>query len=121
MRLEQLAQFLVQRLDVLRSILLGDRQLPPLAAAEAAEQMDVGQVVGPVQVPGGFSILYLIDERQILTADPRNALLSLKQLSIGFPAGTTEAQATARAAPPAPSTRARLPRTDSPIASIRPP
>lgn len=70
----------------------------PQTLAEAAEQMDVGQVVGPVQVPGGFSILYLIDERQILTADPRDALLSLKQLSIGFPAGTTEAQATARAA-----------------------
>lgn len=70
----------------------------PQTLAEAAEQMDVGQVVGPVQVPGGFSILYLIDQRQILTADPRDALLSLKQLSIGFPAGTTEAQATARAA-----------------------
>src|SRR5690606_40201379 len=58
----------------------------------------VGQVVGPVQVPGGFSILYVIDERQILTADPRDAHLSLKQLSIGFPAGTTEAQTPARAA-----------------------
>lgn len=72
-------------------------QLPP-ELAEAAVQMQVGQVVGPVQVPGGFSILYLIDQRQILTADPRNALLSLKQLSISFPEGTTEAQATARAA-----------------------
>ena len=70
----------------------------PRELAEAAVQMQIGQVVGPVQVPGGYSILYLIDQRQILTADPRDALLSLKQLAISFPAGTTEAQATARAA-----------------------
>ena len=70
----------------------------PQSLADAAAQMQIGQVVGPVQVPGGFSILYLIDQRQILTADPRNAVLSLKQLAIGFPPGTTEAQATSRAA-----------------------
>lgn len=70
----------------------------PQSLAEAAAQMQIGQVVGPIEVPGGFSILYLIDQRQILTADPRNALLSLKQLAISFPPGTTEAQATARAA-----------------------
>ncbi len=69
----------------------------PQSLAEVATQMQVGQVVGPVQVPGGFSILYLIDQRQILTADPRNAILSLKQLSIQFPEGTSEDQATARA------------------------
>ncbi|MEP2101829.1 MAG: peptidylprolyl isomerase [Parasphingorhabdus sp.] len=70
----------------------------PQSLAEAAVQMQVGQVVGPIEVPGGFSILYLIDQRQILTADPRNAILSLKQLAISFPPGTTEAQATSRAA-----------------------
>ncbi len=70
----------------------------PQSLAEAATQMQVGQVVGPIDVPGGFSILYLIDQRQILTADPRNAILSLKQLSISFAPGTTEAQATAQAA-----------------------
>ena len=69
----------------------------PQSLADAAEQMQVGQVVGPVEVPGGFSILYLIDSRQVLTADPRNALLSLKQLAISFPAGVTEAQASAQA------------------------
>lgn len=69
----------------------------PQSLADAAEQMQVGQVVGPVEVPGGFSILYLIDSRQVLTADPRNALLSLKQLAISFPKGITEAQATAQA------------------------
>ena len=69
----------------------------PQTLAEAAEQMQVGQVVGPISVPGGFSILYLIDSRQVLTADPRNALLSLKQLAISFPAGSTEAQAAGQA------------------------
>lgn len=69
----------------------------PQSLAEVATQMQVGQVVGPVQVPGGFSILYLIDQRQILVADPRNAVLSLKQLAITFPEGTTEQQASARA------------------------
>ena len=70
----------------------------PQSLADAVNQMQVGQVVGPVQVPGGFSILYLIDERQVLTADPRNALLSLKQLAIEFPEGITDDQATRRAA-----------------------
>jgi peptidyl-prolyl cis-trans isomerase SurA len=69
----------------------------PQSLASAAEQMQVGQVVGPIEVPGGFSILYLIDSRQVLTADPRNALLSLKQLAISFPAGISETQAAAQA------------------------
>ena len=69
----------------------------PQSLAEAAVQMQVGQVVGPIQVPGGFSILYLIDSRQVLTADPRNAVLSLKQLAISFPEGTSESVATTRA------------------------
>ncbi|MDP3907246.1 MAG: peptidylprolyl isomerase [Novosphingobium sp.] len=56
-----------------------------------------GQLVGPVEIRGGFSILLLIDKRQVLTADPRDALLSLKQISIGFAPGVTETQATARA------------------------
>ena len=71
-------------------------QLPdPLA--EAAQQMQVGQVAGPIAVPGGFSILYIVDKRQVLTADPRDSLLSLKQISIEFPAGTTPTQAQQKA------------------------
>lgn len=69
----------------------------PAELATVAREMQPGQLVGPVPVSGGFSILYLIDKRQVLTADPRDALLSLKQISIGFQAGTTEAMATARA------------------------
>lgn len=72
-------------------------QLPSELAA-AAGTMAPGQLAGPVEIRGGFSILYLIDKRQVLTADPRDALLSLKQISIEFPKGTTNDQATKRAA-----------------------
>ena len=70
----------------------------PENLAEAAQQMQVGQVAGPVETPGGFSILYLTDKRQVGLADPRNARLSLKQLTVRFPAGITQAQASERAA-----------------------
>ena len=69
--------------------------LPP-ELAQAAQGMQVGQVAGPVENSGGFSILFLTDKRQVLTADPRSARLSLKQLTVRFPAGITEADATAR-------------------------
>lgn len=80
-------------------------QLPP-TMAEAAAQMAPGQLVGPVEVPGGISIMVMIDRRQVLTADPRDAVLSLKQVSLDFPAGTTEAQATELAGKFAEATRA---------------
>ena len=40
------------------------------------------------RVPGGVSILAVQDTRKILTRDPRDAVLSLKQVSISFPKGT---------------------------------
>ena len=69
----------------------------PSELAEAARQMQPGQLVGPIEVSGGFSIIYMIDKRQVLMADPRDAVLSLKQISIDFPKGTSEAQATQKA------------------------
>lgn len=63
----------------------------------AAQQLQVGQIAGPLPVSGGFSIIYLIDKRKVLTADPRDATLSLKQVGIDFPAGTTPADAQKRA------------------------
>jgi peptidyl-prolyl cis-trans isomerase SurA len=72
-------------------------QLPP-ELSTVARDLQAGQLVGPVQVRGGFSILYMIDKRQVLTADPRDALLSLKQVSINFPPGLSEADANKRAA-----------------------
>jgi peptidyl-prolyl cis-trans isomerase SurA len=71
-------------------------QLPPELAA-LVTQMPVGAVSEPIPVPGGFSVIALIDSRQILVSDPRDAQLSLMQLSIALPAGTSEQQAQARA------------------------
>ncbi len=65
----------------------------PEPLARAVQTMQVGQVAGPIEVPGGFSILYLTDKRQVLTADPRDSVLSLRQLTLNFAPGTTEAQA----------------------------
>ncbi|WP_066479872.1 MULTISPECIES: peptidylprolyl isomerase [unclassified Sphingomonas] len=70
----------------------------PSQLSDAAQRMQIGQVAGPIEVPGGFSLLYLVDKRKVLTADPRDARLSLRQMTIRFPAGTTQAQATDRAA-----------------------
>ncbi len=67
-------------------------QLPAELAA-AAQQMQVGQVAGPIEIPGGYSIIYLTDKRQVLTADPRDARLSVKQLTIPFPKGLSQTQA----------------------------
>jgi peptidyl-prolyl cis-trans isomerase SurA len=69
----------------------------PSELASAAQNLQAGQLVGPIEIPGGFSIIYLIDKRQVLMADPRDAVLALKQVSINFPAGTTQADATKKA------------------------
>ena len=67
-------------------------QLPaPLAAV--LRQMGPGTISPPIAVPGGVSILAVQDTRKILTADPRDAVLSLKQVSVSFPKGTTRQQA----------------------------
>jgi peptidyl-prolyl cis-trans isomerase SurA len=72
-------------------------QLPePLAAA--AQTMSIGQVSSPIPVPGGISIIAVQDTRQVLTADPRDAVLSLKQLSVSFPKGLTREQAAPKVA-----------------------
>jgi peptidyl-prolyl cis-trans isomerase SurA len=70
-------------------------QLPDELAG-VIQQMPVGAISEPIPVPGGVSIIALADKRQILVADPRDAVLSLMQLSITLPAGTTRAQAETR-------------------------
>jgi peptidyl-prolyl cis-trans isomerase SurA len=71
-------------------------QLPDSLAA-ALETLTVGQLAGPIQSPGGFSIIYLADSRQVLTADPRDAVLNLRQMSLKFAPNLPEAEATAKA------------------------
>jgi peptidyl-prolyl cis-trans isomerase SurA len=68
-------------------------QLPDQLSS-VVTQLSPGQISAPIAVPGGFSILLLIDKRQVLGTDPRDAQLLLKQLTIAFAPGTTQAQAT---------------------------
>jgi len=70
-------------------------QLPDEIAA-AVTQMPVNSIAGPIPIPGGFSIVALADSRQILVADPRDAVLSLMQMSVTLPAGTAIAQVEAK-------------------------
>ncbi|MEO8455228.1 MAG: peptidylprolyl isomerase [Sphingomicrobium sp.] len=60
----------------------------PTPLADALRQMGPGSVSNPIPVPGGVSILAVQDTRKILTRDPRDAVLGLKQISITFPKGT---------------------------------
>jgi peptidyl-prolyl cis-trans isomerase SurA len=67
-------------------------QLPAPLAAQL-RQMSAGNVSNPIPVPGGVSIIAVQDTRKILTADPRDAVLSLKQVSISFPKGMSRQSA----------------------------
>jgi peptidyl-prolyl cis-trans isomerase SurA len=69
-------------------------QLPEQLAA-AVGQLPVGQISDPIAIPGGFSVVALSDARQVLTADPRDAVLSLKQLTVRL-AGLSRPQAEAK-------------------------
>nr|WP_283773374.1 peptidylprolyl isomerase [Altererythrobacter sp. KTW20L] len=70
-------------------------QNPVLEAA--ARDLAPGQLAGPLEIPGGYSLLLLIDRRQIGMADPRDAVLSLKQISLDFPPGIPESEFQLRA------------------------
>jgi peptidyl-prolyl cis-trans isomerase SurA len=65
----------------------------PAPLASALQQMQAGSISDPIPVAGGFSIIAVQDTRKILTPDPRDAVLTLKQVSITFPKGTTRDQA----------------------------
>lgn len=64
----------------------------PQALGTAAVDMAQGEIVA-VPTASGVSILLMIDKRQIGMSDPRETILSLKQIAIDFPKGSTEAQA----------------------------
>ena len=66
-------------------------QLPDVLSV-AVQSLTIGQISDPVAVAGGFSIIALLDQRQVLTADPRDAVLSLKQISLAFPKGASQSQ-----------------------------
>ncbi|KWV92191.1 peptidylprolyl isomerase [Erythrobacter sp. YT30] len=70
--------------------------LLPAALSNAAQRMQPGQLNGPIEIPGGYSIIYLRNKRQVLMANPDDAVLSLKQISIGFEPNITQEQAEAK-------------------------
>jgi peptidyl-prolyl cis-trans isomerase SurA len=72
-------------------------QLQNPTLEQAARELNPGQLVGPIEIPGGFDILYLIDKRQVGMADPRDAMVSLKQVAVDFPEGMSEDQRRAKA------------------------
>ena len=65
----------------------------PEQIATAVRAMPIGSVSEPIAIPGGFSIIAVQDKRQVLTADPRDSVLSLKQISVVFPPNTQPADA----------------------------
>ena len=65
----------------------------PAQLAQPLQQMTPGQVGGPIAVGGGYSVIALVDKRQVLTSDPRDSLVTLKQVTITFPPGTDKNQA----------------------------
>ncbi len=68
----------------------------PQQLAEVVQELPVGSISNPIPIPGGFSILVMVDSRQVLVADARDAVLSLMQMSMDFPPGTGEATARAK-------------------------
>lgn len=70
-------------------------QLPP-ALDTQLQQMQPGQLNGPIEIPGGFSIIYLINKRKVAMADPADAVLSLKQIAISFEPDVTQEAAEAK-------------------------
>jgi peptidyl-prolyl cis-trans isomerase SurA len=69
-------------------------QLSP-ALSQVVANMPRGTVSDPVPVPGGVAILALIDKRQVLAGNPADAILSMKQITVNLPAGTSEEKARA--------------------------
>lgn len=78
----------------------------PAPLDQAVQQVPRGSLSAPIPIPGGFSIIAISDQRQVLTADPRDALLSLKQVSIIFAPGTPREVAEPRVAALAEATQA---------------
>jgi peptidyl-prolyl cis-trans isomerase SurA len=68
-------------------------ELLPEPIANVLRTMTPGTVSSPIPNSGGVSIIAVQDTRKILTRDPRDAVLSLKQVSVVFPKGTTRQQA----------------------------
>jgi len=63
-----------------------------LQMQNAIMQLQKGQISEPMQVPGGVLLVTLFEQRKVLAANPSDAILSLKQISLKLKPGTTAAQ-----------------------------
>lgn len=68
----------------------------PNELASAVQNLAIGQVSDPIPIQGGYSVLLVQDSRQVLMADARDAVLSLKQLTVSFPQGIDQKAAAAK-------------------------
>jgi len=73
---------------------LNDAVAPVVRALELGNSATA--ISDPVRVPGGVAIMALVAKRQVLAADPAEAVLSLKQISLPLPPGVTQAEAEAK-------------------------
>jgi peptidyl-prolyl cis-trans isomerase SurA len=69
-------------------------QLDP-TLQKAVSTLEKGQIAGPIRAPGGVYLLLLNQKRKTLAADPLDATLTLRQISLPFPVGSTQDQAEA--------------------------
>jgi peptidyl-prolyl cis-trans isomerase SurA len=60
---------------------------------QALAGMSEGAISDPIRVQGGVMIVALIDKRQALAADPDDAVMSLKQISVDLKPTTPRAEA----------------------------
>jgi peptidyl-prolyl cis-trans isomerase SurA len=63
-------------------------EMLPASLADILRQMPAGAISNPIPNSGGYSIIAVQDTRKRGMPDPRDAILSLKQVSIAFPKGT---------------------------------
>ncbi len=76
----------------------GDRGWVPASQLDPALQsaiagLEKGQIAGPIRAPGGVYLLLLNQKRKTLAADPLDSTLTMKQISLPFPEGSTQDQA----------------------------
>ena len=60
---------------------------------QALSTLSEGAVSDPIRIQGGVMIVALIDKRQALAADPDDAVMSLKQMSVALKATTPRVEA----------------------------
>ncbi|QCI80203.1 hypothetical protein E6W36_13915 [Hankyongella ginsenosidimutans] len=47
-----------------------------------AEALPKGQISDPVEIPGGITVLAKVDQREVLGADPKAAVITAKQIAV---------------------------------------